>query len=91
VLSGLELPLILAAAEPLASIYRSLNSYPHLVEPGIPGSPQEATDVELAAAARAILDEVYAREMSALRDLFDLRFSHGRASADLATVARAAT
>jgi hypothetical protein len=36
---GLELPPILAAAEPLAAIYRSLNSCPHLVDPGIPGSP----------------------------------------------------
>jgi hypothetical protein len=91
VLAGLELPLILAAAEPLDSIYRSLNSYPHLVEPGIPGNPEGTTDADLATAARAVLDEVYAREMAALRELFDLRFSHERASADLATVARAAT
>jgi hypothetical protein len=32
VLTGLELPLILAASDPLDAIYRSLNSYPHLVE-----------------------------------------------------------
>ena len=36
---GLELPLILAAAEPLASIYRSVNSYPQPRETGIPGNP----------------------------------------------------
>jgi hypothetical protein len=91
VLTGLELPLILAAAEPLASIYRSLNSYPHLVEPGIPGNPENATDAELAAAARTVLDAVYARELAALRERFDLRFAQERASGDLATVARAAT
>lgn len=91
VLAGLELPLILAAAEPLASIYRSLNSYPHLVEPGIPGNPEAASDDDLAAAARTVLDEVYAGELAAVRDLFELRFAHERASTDVATVARAAT
>jgi hypothetical protein len=91
VLTGLELPLILAATEPLASIYRSLNSYPHLAEPGIPGNPEAVSDDDLAAAARTVLDEVYAAELSAIRDLFDLRFSRDRASTDVATVARAAT
>ena len=90
-LTGLELPLILAAAEPLASIYRGLNSYPHLVEPGIPGNPEAASDDDLAAAARTVLDEVYAAELAGVRDLYELRFSHGRASADVVTVARAAT
>jgi hypothetical protein len=91
VLTGLELPLILAATEPLESIYRSLNSYPHLVEHGIPGNPDRASDADLAAAARTVLDEVYAAELSAIRDVFDVRFSHGRASTDVATVARTAT
>jgi Bacterial archaeo-eukaryotic release factor family 11 len=91
VLTGLDVPLILAATEPLASIFRSLNSYPHLVDPGIRESPEHATEEELADTARTVLDEVYASELAAVRDLFDLRFSQGRASTDLATVARAAT
>jgi release factor family 11 len=91
VLTGLEPPLILAATEPLESIYRSLNSYPHLVERGIAGNPDRASDADLAAAARTVLDEVYAAELSAIRDVFDVRFSHGRASTDVATVARTAT
>jgi hypothetical protein len=91
VLTGLELPLILAATEPLASIYRSLNSYPHLVETGIPGTPERASDAELAAAARAILDDLYARELQEVAESFEQRFEQDRASSDLATVARAAT
>ena len=91
VLTGLELPLILAATEPLESIYRSLNSYPHLVDGGLGGSPDRTDDAELAAAARTVLDDVYARELAGLRDLFELRFSQDRASTDVATVARAAT
>jgi hypothetical protein len=91
VLTGLELPLVLAAAEPLVSIYRSVHSYPHLVERGIQGSPEGASDAQLATAARAVLDDLYARELAELRDRFELRFKQDRASADVATVARAAT
>ena len=91
VIGGLELPLILAATEPLESIYRSLNSYPHLVDSAIRGNPERASDDELAAAARTVLDEVYARELSAVQQLFEQRFSQDRASTDVATVARAAT
>ena len=91
VLTGLELPLILAATELLDSIYRSVNSYPHLVDRGIQGSPEGATDQELATVARTVLDDLYARELSELRDRFELRFDQDRASTDVATVARAAT
>ena len=33
-------PLILAAAEPLESIYRSVNSYPYLAPPAIAATPR---------------------------------------------------
>jgi hypothetical protein len=91
VLTGLELPLILAAAEPLASIYRSRNSYPHLVAAGIDGNPEAVSDQELAAAARPVLDDLYASELANVRDRFELASTRDRASTDVATVARAAT
>ena len=91
VLPGLDLPLILAATQPLDGIYRSVNTYPHLVDEPIAGNPEHATDAQLAEAARAILDAVYARELEELRDLFEVRLDQDRASTDLAAVARAAT
>jgi Bacterial archaeo-eukaryotic release factor family 11 len=91
VLAGLELPLVLAAAEPLESIYRSVNTYPHLADTALGGNPEGLSDTDLAAEARAVLDDVYARELAALRDLFERRSAQGRASTDVATVARAAT
>ena len=91
VLSGLELPLILAATEPLASIFRSLCTYPHLAGVGIAGNPDETTDAELAEAARGVLDGLYADELAALHDLYGQRVSQGRATDDLAAIARAAT
>jgi hypothetical protein len=91
VLAGLGLPLILAAAEPLDAIYRSVNSYPGLTERGIPGNPEGMSDTELAAAARAVLDAVYAGQLSDVRATFETRGSAGRAATDLTDVARAAT
>jgi Bacterial archaeo-eukaryotic release factor family 11 len=91
VLAGHERPLIVAAAEPLASIYRSVSSYPHTAAPVIPGSADQTPDHELAAAARDVLDAVYADEIRALAALYATREGQGRATADIAQAARAAT
>ena len=90
-LSGLEVPLILAAAEPLASIFRSVNSYPHLAGQRIAGNPETMSDGELAASARRALDELYAEQLEATRRLFEQRRAEGRGLTDIGDVARAAT
>ncbi len=61
VLTGQKRPLILAAAEPLASIYRSVNTYAGLAEATIDGNPDTLSDAELAAAARSVLDGISRR------------------------------
>jgi len=91
ILAGLELPLILAGPEPLATIFRSVSAYPHLAPVGIGGSPDERTETELAEESRQVLDELYARELRELRVRYDQRAPQGRASDDLAAIARAAT
>ena len=91
VLAGLDLPLILAASEPLASIFRSVNTYPHLAGPAIAGNPDTLSDHELAEASRGVLDELYAGELTELRARYEQRVPQGRASDDLAAIARAAT
>ncbi len=91
VLAGLELPLILAAAQPLDGIYRSVNTYPHLVEEGITGNPEAIGDTHLADASRTVLDDVYAAELAGLRERFEARLDDGRAATDVVDVARAAT
>jgi len=89
-LSGSDIPLVLAAAEPLASIYRSINSYSHLARTGIEGNPEEITNGELAERARRVLDDIYRGELSDWRELFAVRDSQGRATTDIAQAARAA-
>lgn len=90
-LAGMDLPLILAAPAPLDAIFRSVNTYPHLVEEGIRGNPDATADAELAEAARPILDRLYAADLAAVRSRFDALVSRGRAAADIVDVARAAT
>ncbi len=91
VLAGREEPLIVAATEPLLSIWRSVNTYPGLVEHAITTSPGELTAAALADAARPILDEVYAADIAAFATLYDQRQQQGRAISDIAQTARAAT
>lgn len=90
-LTGSGIPLVLAAAEPLASIYRSVNSYAELAEETIAGSPEGMTDAQLAERARAVLDGIYRDELDAWRDSFEVRTNQGRATTDIAHAARAAT
>jgi Bacterial archaeo-eukaryotic release factor family 11 len=84
-------PLILAAAEPLDSIYRFVSTYPRLAASSITGNPETRSDIELAAAARAVLDELNAAALSEVHELHRRRESESRAAADLAVIARAAT
>lgn len=91
VLAGSKEPLILAGAEPMTGIFRSVSSYKHLVKPEIEGNQQERSDEQLAAAARPILDELYAAELHSLCEEFGTSASNGRAVTDLGDVARAAT
>jgi hypothetical protein len=86
-----DTPLILAATDPLASIYRGLASHAALLPEGITTSPDRLTDAELAAAARPVLDAHYATQVAEARDLHARRAAEGRATTDLATAARAAS
>lgn len=90
-LSGRHEPLILAATEPLLSIYRSVNTYPHFAAQVIETSPVRIPAHELAASARPILDERHAESIRAFEARYSERENEGRATTDVATAARAAT
>ena len=90
-LAGRREPMILAATEPLLSIFRTVSTYPGLVATSIVSSPGELSAGHLAEAARPILDEVYGGEIAGFRTLFETRSGQGRATTDIAHAARAAT
>jgi len=90
-LRGVELPVVLAATEPVAGIYREISGLPHLADEDIAGSPERMTGPELAQAARAVLDRMYAAQLQELRARFDDEAGRHRTATDLADLARAAT
>jgi release factor family 11 len=90
VLAGQARPLILSAAEPLASMFRSVNSYPRLIDEGIAGNPERLTDTQIEDAALPILDRLYAREIQAVTALYD-ELKPRRATTDVSYAAHAAT
>ncbi|MEO6826053.1 MAG: hypothetical protein ABI255_00385 [Microbacteriaceae bacterium] len=89
-LRGSGLPLVLSATEPMASIYRTMNTYPRLAQTLIDRMPG-LSDAALAQRARTVFDAVYRDELSAWRRQFDERTSQGRSTTDVASAARAAT
>ncbi len=90
-LAGRHEPLILAATEPLLSIYRSVNSYPEFTEQAIVTSPARVPAHELAERARPMLDQRHADSIARFHELFRVREADGRATTDLSRAARAAT
>lgn len=91
VLAGRDTPLILAAVDPLASLYRIVNSYACLLPTVIRESADHMTNAQLAEKAIPILDQAYAAEIAAVRALFETRAGQGRTATDLTDAARAAT
>jgi hypothetical protein len=91
VLGSQDVPLILAASEPIDAIFRSVNSYPHLADRSLPGSPVASTDAELGEAAREVLDDLYAEQLRDLADQFEQRSAGGRTAVEINDLGRAAT
>jgi len=85
-----DAPLIIAATEPLASIFRAACTYPQLSPDTLSGNPETTSDADLAAQARDALDSTYARQLADSHGLFETRRAQSRAVSDLAEVARAA-
>ncbi|WP_280424429.1 hypothetical protein [Nocardia carnea] len=90
-LAGRDIPLILAAAEPTDSLFRSVNSYDHLLGESIAGNPEHTSDQDLADRSREVLDRHYAARLTELLDLLEQRRDEGRAATDISDLARAAT
>lgn len=91
ILSGREIPLVLAATGRLASVFAQTCSYPHLLKEAIVDSPDQFSEAELAEKARPILDKAYASEVADIHVLFDRRAGDNRATTDIADAARAST
>jgi hypothetical protein len=90
VLAGSDIPIIVAATQPVEAIFRAVSAIPALPQ-AISGSHDSTSDADLASAARPILDAHYAKQIADFRGLFDLRRGQNRATTDISDAARAAT
>lgn len=91
VIGGSGFPLVLSAARDLETAYRSVNSYPGLLELGIDANPSSLSPQELESRGRAVLEQHSASELESWREHFATVRAQGLASSQLSDVARAAT
>ncbi|TGD43366.1 hypothetical protein EEB11_10210 [Pseudotabrizicola sediminis] len=90
-LNGRDEPLILAATDPLLSMFRSVTTHDNVADEEIKTSPVRITPTELAELARPVLHDVQARKIAALHERFEALAGEGRSLTDVADVAKAAT
>lgn len=83
-------PLILAAVDYLMPIYRQVNSYPHLMEAGISGNPEERSAEELRAAGWSLVQPHIEKAQQDAIGVYRRYAGGALASHDLPTIVRAA-
>lgn len=89
-LAGRREPLVLAGAEPLPSLYREVNGYPHLAAEVIAGNPEHLSDRELRDRAWEILEPTFQQARRQAAERFAALAGTGRASNDPVEVLPAA-
>lgn len=83
-------PLLLAGVEYLLPIYRQANTYPYLLEPAIPGNPEEKSLEELHAQAWELVAPVFEQEKFAALERYANSTASGLANDDLNEILLAA-
>jgi len=85
-----QAPLVLAGVEYVRAMYRDVNTYPHLLEAGISGSPDRTSTEELHTRAWALVEPLFARERDSAAAAYREALGTGRASGSLDDVLTAA-
>jgi hypothetical protein len=89
-LAGEQAPLVLAGVEYLLPLYHEANSYPHLIEEGIQGNPEQLSAKELHQRAWALVQPYLLEERDRASQRFKQLASTGEASDDLSDIVPAA-
>ncbi|MCW4386747.1 hypothetical protein OH146_13280 [Salinibacterium sp. SYSU T00001] len=90
-INGRQAPLVLAASNEMLSAYREVNSYPLLLEECVDVNPSSLSLQDLEDKARGALRKDYENSLAEWRETFGTRLNHGRASVNVADIARAAS
>ncbi|MBU2490769.1 MAG: hypothetical protein KKA60_15395 [Proteobacteria bacterium] len=83
-------PLILVGLDPLPSLYREVNSYPHLLDEAVCRSPREMGDDELHQAAWTVAEPLFSRARTEMENRYASLAGTGNTSRDLAEIFPAA-
>jgi hypothetical protein len=89
-LVGEQAPLVLAGVDYLLPLYREANTYPHLIEEGIEGSPDKLSAEELRQRAWAIVQPCFLEEREAAAERFMQLANTDKASEKLVEIVSAA-
>ncbi len=87
---GLEDPLLLAADDQYLSLYREVNSYPHLIGGGLSTNPDRIDEKELHDRAWPVVEPYFLRARRRDEESFGRKAAEGLAGSDLKTVVEAA-
>jgi len=82
-LTGGQSPLVLAGVEYLFPLYKEANSYPHLLEEGIPGNPEELTPEELHAQAWPLVQPTFMKAREEATAQYSQLVGSGQTTADV--------
>lgn len=85
-----QAPLVLAGVEYVRAMYRDINTYPHLLEEGISGSPDRVSSEELHTRAWAVVEPLFGRDREDAAAAYREALGTGRASDSLEEVLTAA-
>lgn len=90
VLAGERAPMVLAAVEHLAPLWRQVNTYPHLVDQVLAGSPEQLGLHELHARAWAVVEPLFLQANGEAAGKYHQLAGTGRTSHDPREIIRAA-
>jgi hypothetical protein len=89
-LKGQQAPLIVAAVEYLLPIYKAANTYPHLLEDGIPGNPDLLSPFALHAASWRIVEKHLSEAQARAFEVYSAHINSPRTSSNLRKVVASA-
>lgn len=89
-LAGEQSPLVLAGVDYYFPLYKSVSAYPHILDQGLPGNPEQLRPEELHAGAWPLVESVFAQGKKDAAARYHQLSATERTTTDLGQIVRAA-
>ncbi|NLD04679.1 MAG: hypothetical protein GX672_02115 [Synergistaceae bacterium] len=90
ILVGRKAPLVLAGVEYLFHLYNEVNTYPHLVEGGVKGNPEELSAESLHEKAWPLVEPIFGEDMRKAKEKYSKLAGTGQTTSNISEALRAA-